>query len=239
MVARPRPKSRLAAQFFLCAILGFLTTVFVAWSLAVLVQFSGNRLNRSYLVLDRGAVWQVNEWRCPGARKSFWWPILVLSQFPSEDHEAILSHDFPMLIRDPSEGPRPYIQDPPPVGDPYEQRAHARGFPWLALWCQMRPPKSGVGRATWEGGIPLGSPLWPFSTATMNCLPLRPIWPGLLGDAAMWAAAWAGGLFVISALRRARRRRRGLCPSCGYDLRGTTGAPCPECGASPSASAAA
>lgn len=32
-------------------------------------------------------------------------------------------------------------------------------------------------------------------------------------------------------LRALRRRRRGLCPACGYDLRGTPGADrCPECG---------
>ncbi len=31
--------------------------------------------------------------------------------------------------------------------------------------------------------------------------------------------------------RRARRRKAaGLCPACGYDLRGSAGGPCPECG---------
>ncbi len=29
---------------------------------------------------------------------------------------------------------------------------------------------------------------------------------------------------------RERRRRRGQCPACGYDLRGTAHAVCPECG---------
>lgn len=48
------------------------------------------------------------------------------------------------------------------------------------------------------------------------------------------------GLLWRTHLRNRRRLRNGLCPSCGYDLRGHMGvggvagvAPCPECGAKP------
>ena len=51
-----------------------------------------------------------------------------------------------------------------------------------------------------------------------------PHWAAALPPAAL--AAWALWL----ARRPARRAARGLCPSCGYDLRGTKDR-CPECGA--------
>ena len=63
--------------------------------------------------------------------------------------------------------------------------------------------------------------------------PRRPIWPGFAINTVFYAAiVWLlfAGPFV---LRRRRRIRRGLCPKCAYDLRGTpAGATaCPECGA--------
>ncbi|HZN67664.1 MAG TPA: hypothetical protein VFB66_20410, partial [Tepidisphaeraceae bacterium] len=57
----------------------------------------------------------------------------------------------------------------------------------------------------------LAAPLWPF-VALFAVLP------------AAWLAAR-----VTGRVRAARRRRRGFCPGCGYDLRATPGQ-CPECG---------
>ena len=37
-------------------------------------------------------------------------------------------------------------------------------------------------------------------------------------------------VFLCGTLRRARRRRRGLCPACGYDLTGNVSGACSECG---------
>jgi 4-amino-4-deoxy-L-arabinose transferase-like glycosyltransferase len=55
------------------------------------------------------------------------------------------------------------------------------------------------------------APFWPFVVLT-GFLP------------AVWAVALLPG-----HLRERRRKRAGLCPSCGYDLRATPGR-CPECG---------
>ena len=61
-------------------------------------------------------------------------------------------------------------------------------------------------------------------------LPLRPVWPGFVLNSLLYAASlWLliSGPFT---LRRMIRRKRGLCPKCAYDLRGTDHAACPECG---------
>ncbi|MCP4594421.1 MAG: hypothetical protein GY842_27130 [bacterium] len=55
-------------------------------------------------------------------------------------------------------------------------------------------------------------PLWaPF----FLCLFLPAVW-------FMW--------FIGRSVRRHRRRRRDLCPNCGYNLTGNTSGVCPECG---------
>jgi hypothetical protein len=65
-------------------------------------------------------------------------------------------------------------------------------------------------------------------------IPFRPIWPAFLFNNCFYAAAAA--LLWLTArsprlIRIARRRRRGLCVKCGYDLRGaSSSATCPECG---------
>lgn len=62
-------------------------------------------------------------------------------------------------------------------------------------------------------------------------LPLVPRWPEFLINTAAWGAALWLVTSGASLFRRARRRRRGLCPACGYDRRGLPDtAACPECG---------
>ena len=63
-----------------------------------------------------------------------------------------------------------------------------------------------------------------------HLLPIGPVWPGFAVNTVFYAAfLWLliPGPF---ALRRFVRRRRGLCPACGYDLRHGEHGACPECG---------
>jgi len=72
-----------------------------------------------------------------------------------------------------------------------------------------------------------------LSAFDRRLLPLRPLWPGFAINTIFYGgAAWL--LFVAPfAARRAARRWRNRCVSCGYDLRGSAHERCPECGAMP------
>ena len=54
-----------------------------------------------------------------------------------------------------------------------------------------------------------GAPFWALATVTL-------LWPLCA--------------FLSGPVRRRRRRKRGLCVACGYNLQGLTDARCPECG---------
>jgi hypothetical protein len=64
-------------------------------------------------------------------------------------------------------------------------------------------------------------------------LPLRPLFPGFALDTAFYAAIAFTLWSAPGVIRRRLRRARGRCPACGYDLRGSTSAVCPECGVAP------
>lgn len=66
-----------------------------------------------------------------------------------------------------------------------------------------------------------------------HSLPLMPLWPGFATNTAAYAGTiallWltiAGGTHLLGTKKR--RRKRGLCEACGYDIQGLT--TCPECG---------
>jgi hypothetical protein len=61
-------------------------------------------------------------------------------------------------------------------------------------------------------------------------LPGRIVWAGLCAGSLVYALPMLMIPLLLRPLRARRRRRRGCCMSCGYDLRGEFDAGCPECG---------
>lgn len=131
--------------------------------------------------------------------------------------------------------------DPPgpeferPVADPrphYARRAYtghvqsivstSAGWPWSAA--SGRGLLDGTPSrvwSEWQSAVKLGS-------LTMR-VPVRPIWPGLLANTVFYAGALFGVLVCLRVWRTRRRRARGRCVACNYQL-GEGISVCPECG---------
>lgn len=75
-------------------------------------------------------------------------------------------------------------------------------------------------------------PAWTdaFASST-ELLPYYPWWRGVVVNVAVFGAVWFGLLFVPGIVKRRLRGRRGACVACGYALVGLgAGVKCPECG---------
>jgi hypothetical protein len=100
---------------------------------------------------------------------------------------------------------------------------------WTVLWNGHSPYTSAQALSDWSW-----EELWNVEIRRDNTLN----GPGISLFAPFWSVVAVSGFPVIllwRAERGDRRIRRGLCASCGYELRGLPGtSPCPECGRYPS-----
>lgn len=63
-----------------------------------------------------------------------------------------------------------------------------------------------------------------------NIIPYEVLWQGAIVNTVVWSIPFALLLLSIAPMRRALRRRRKRCISCGYDLSASPNGVCPECG---------
>jgi hypothetical protein len=95
----------------------------------------------------------------------------------------------------------------------FEHREHTAAYP---SWPWPEPVTG-----WFRGGIPVAS----------YRFPIRPIFPGFALNTLLYTALAATLWYTPGFIRRARRRRRNACQSCGYPRAGLPrSASCPECG---------
>ena len=124
------------------------------------------------------------------------------------------------------------FSDPPTTRMTLTEKS--KGWPFRTLyWVQTRyrGKRFSTNQHVWiVQKQPWNAWIIPNTPGNAIYLPLAPIWSGLLLNTFFYAAIlwlFIPGPFV---LRRAIRRRRGLCVKCSYDLRGADHEACPECG---------
>ncbi len=109
----------------------------------------------------------------------------------------------------------------------YAKAIYDRGWPYRSLRAEWKGVlTSTVNVGEWRGGLNLP---WRRPGDELP-LPLKPLWPGFAINTIFYAAILWLLIPGPCALRRLVRRRRGLCPACGYDLGHAEHDTCPECG---------
>ncbi len=114
----------------------------------------------------------------------------------------------------------------------YKARLCLRWFDdTLERWTQMELPPFSEGDGLWGFAAEFGTS---GLVMPQNDRPIRPI-HALTLTIPLWVpflilATYPAIALIRDPVRRWRRRKRGLCIQCGYNLTGLTEARCPECG---------
>lgn len=99
------------------------------------------------------------------------------------------------------------------------------GFGWPLIWLSASSAKSML-----DGRVYRADPATATAFGRQFILPTRIGWPSLAANTAILGAPVFLALCVSPLVASWRRRRRGLCPRCGYALVGLAANRCPECG---------
>jgi hypothetical protein len=221
-VLQARP--RLRALFLLVCVsfaMGTASTISVAWLYAWRVRDLG--IGDGFLARTEDGVWRIEHIEGRGSRMTRWVPFYPgLRQLLSPDEACdYAGQEFLPISR--------YGHVVPPERSCLHYDEHARGWPFLALWCAGYTTHESWPQMTWMGGISLYTT--PMYSTELGALPWRPIRRGFVLNTALYAAVW--GLLMHAGSRAygtlVRRSRRGKCFMCSYPRTGLPAeAPCPK-----------
>lgn len=247
MVPKPSPfRPAVVRRLAVFLGLGLVTTIAVAWALGALVHVHPSSGRRDFAQRNRtpdespGGYIIVSRWRKPGA--ALYESVIYTNPAATLADIMATPRDIPPERFGPGWARRlllPWVfgEAAVPIGTD-ERMIGVRGWPMHALRCSFvqtgtspTPPFTII---EVRGGIalPFIKPPMPMFSADPPpvALPCTPIWHGLAADTAFYAGAWWIILGLSGLIRRSARRRRGRCPTCGYDLQRDLAGGCPECG---------
>lgn len=223
-------------RLIVCLLLGAVTTIAVAWSIAAWLDRPdrpGAKVMHAVVDnLEHDTRWYI------GRVEAFGTTAYIVRGFAgSTFHDSIwgasrmFPHDRPprWVRLDPLDA----VQDSATNGT--ARRYRSVGWPFRALYTvqgsafSVDGPAFPVQVGPSTGGIVLRDhpTLAPEFPVVLPCLPIAG--PFLLSTI-IYALPWLVGLTMLDGLRRAIRSRHGRCPRCAYDLRSDLHHGCPECG---------
>lgn len=245
-----RPSRRIlrhVKRLALLIILGFITTIGVAWTIEAALwrttRSESFTLDRSVqMVAYRGIPWVVSTNRGIGWTTRFASHPAPNSTGPVADPSNWALGLTDSFRRSKAEGDPALVKTrilPWTTQRPNWGHFAAEKFRYQSGWCEAAVGfpipcfwkwSSQYGTVREGGFIEIGKrdPNRPWFDPPG--LPYLPIPRGLIVNTIFWAGAWWIALFGFTAFKRRRRLRRGRCAHCAYDLRGITSSTCPECG---------
>lgn len=217
---------RLAILIAILFLLGFLTTIAISWMLAIRTDVSGApRINAStglgalgFYSSDQGTAWVFTSVQDSG--------VVELSA-ANRGRQAELKVDRMVNEREVPSWSTMRSGDPAGANAFYIEQGF--GWPALAMTQRYRYSRAADGSQQLDvNALHLPPDLRRFGPG--EYVPIRLIWRGALVDTALFGWIYFCVLAFPGIMIRSRRKRRGRCSSCGYDLRATPHGKCPECG---------
>ncbi len=206
-------------RILICLVLGAVTTVGVAWTLALAMPYLDWGASRLLHDGTERPRWVVRTARDLGALDIRAGAVAGLTWTEGIDERPVPGWSRAVH---------------PPTTDEVEGATllieKARGWPMLSLY--RRETNTRASAPDWRTELGWEIELLRRFTKDPHSrtVPLAVIWPGFLINTLLYGALSFGLLFGLGAARRGLRKKRGRCPMCAYDLRGDLDAGCPECG---------